>query len=648
MTLRKITTQFTLDSKGFVTGAKDIVSKTKSITYSSKEAAAAYESAFGDMDQSVKMTSQELEAHLAKIKKIEREANKNAQAYTRITSTLKNQAHMLTMTNEQQEVFLALQKLGANATEKQRVEVEELVLAKQRLVAKTKEASKQSERQATISKKATANFEQLSREYKHLTARTGQSAERQEKMNALQRLGTGATLSQKKAILGLVRAQQEQVAASNNTQNSMRGIRGQAQNIGWQLQDISVQYQMLGMNAQSTMLIIGQQGSQLASGFGATGALIGAGIAVGSAALGVLMKTMGGTGEQAKALEEEMKSLTDSIVKLNDVGQGKALGQQINARKATEDLVGLNKELKKAKERIAEAQDEANKKTFKLPSVEPRSQLPSIPKDEKMLREEAQQVDLLTVAYNKLKEDIKANEAVVAGATDASTKANQTAKELIKTIELEIEMYGKSSEALQIRKLEIAGANKESIERLRILNAEKNLLDQEAKKAKELAEQQKKEASDKEAADKKAAEAKLRAKKATDEYLQSLRDELHLLGLSKDEAIDYKNAKEAMASGSSVKSYALLTEISAQKKQIEEDKKAAEQSRRNLKINSDLVSSLVERGNAIGKTQSQLITTKLLRRQKLPRNRKRLLTHRRLLIKPHLTQRKLDQSVRQG
>jgi len=319
MTLRKITTQFTLDSKGFVTGAKDIVSKTKSITYSSKEAAAAYESAFGDMDQSVKMTSQELEAHLAKIKKIEREANKNAQAYTRITSTLKNQAHMLTMTNEQQEVFLALQKLGANATEKQRVEVEELVLAKQRLVAKTKEASKQSERQATISKKATANFEQLSREYKHLTARTGQSAERQEKMNALQRLGTGATLSQKKAILGLVRAQQEQVAASNNTQNSMRGIRGQAQNIGWQLQDISVQYQMLGMNAQSTMLIIGQQGSQLASGFGATGALIGAGIAVGSAALGVLMKTMGGTGEQAKALEEEMKSLTDSIVKLNDV-----------------------------------------------------------------------------------------------------------------------------------------------------------------------------------------------------------------------------------------------------------------------------------------------------------------------------------------
>ena len=312
MTLRKITTQFTLDSKGFVTGAKDIVSKTKSITFSSKEAAAAYESAFGNMDKSVKMTSQELEAHLVKIKKIEREANKNANAYNRVTSSLKNQAHMLTLTNNQQQVYLALQKLGANATDAQKVEVEELVMAQQRLAVKTELANNATEKQAKASKRATANFEQLSNEYKHLTIRTGQSAERQEKMNALQRLGAGATLTQRKEILKLVQAQQMQVKASASTQKSMRGLRGQAQNLGWQLQDVAVQAQM----GTSAFVILGQQGSQLASGFGAQGALIGAGIAVASALAGVAISTYKakkGIGDLEKITQELNEAFKEGV-----------------------------------------------------------------------------------------------------------------------------------------------------------------------------------------------------------------------------------------------------------------------------------------------------------------------------------------------
>lgn len=154
-------------------------------------------------------------------------------------------------------------------------------------------------REATRSEKA---FNRLANEYTHLTAKTGKSADVQEKMNALQRLGSNATLTQKKDIIRLVKAQQEQVKATNSTQRSFRGLRGQAQNLGWQLQDVAVQAQM-GTNA---LVILGQQGSQLASGFGATGALVGAFIAVGAAVAGVLAPSLFKAGKSVDELKDKM------------------------------------------------------------------------------------------------------------------------------------------------------------------------------------------------------------------------------------------------------------------------------------------------------------------------------------------------------
>ena len=157
-------------------------------------------------------------------------------------------------------------------------------------------------------------YNSLSNEYKNLTLKTGKSAEVQEKMNALHRLGAGATLTQKKEIIRLVRAQQAQVKATNSTQKSMRGLRGQAQNLGWQLQDVAVQAQM----GTDGLVILGQQGSQLASGFGAMGALIGAGIAVGAAGIGVFSKLMKEVEVDTKVFEERVKSLKGSLDALND------------------------------------------------------------------------------------------------------------------------------------------------------------------------------------------------------------------------------------------------------------------------------------------------------------------------------------------
>ena len=135
-------------------------------------------------------------------------------------------------------------------------------------------------RETTRSEKA---FNQLSREYAHLASRTGKTADEQEILHAQYRLGAQATKQQKDQAAALVASYQAQRDAANQTQGSMRGLRGQAQNLGWQLQDVAVQAQM-GTNA---LVILGQQGSQLASGFGATGALVGAAIAVASAIAGV-------------------------------------------------------------------------------------------------------------------------------------------------------------------------------------------------------------------------------------------------------------------------------------------------------------------------------------------------------------------------
>jgi len=206
--------------------------------------------------------------------------------------------------NRESEVAAAsMNKLGAAIGEKLgkkvSVTVDNTHELKQTLSAAAREAARSEK-----------NYNRLSGEYKNLTARTGKTAAQQEKMNALQRLGAGATLTQKKAIINLVKAQQEQVKVSGKVQGSMRGLRGQAQNLGWQLQDVAVQAQM-GTNA---LVILGQQGSQLASGFGATGALIGAGIAVGAALVGVAisaLKAKKGIGNLEKITTELNKAFRE-------------------------------------------------------------------------------------------------------------------------------------------------------------------------------------------------------------------------------------------------------------------------------------------------------------------------------------------------
>ena len=168
---------------------------------------------------------------------------------------------------------------------------------------------------ANEASKASKNYKQLSDEYNLLSSMIGKSADEQQVLNAVFRLGAGATEEQRKRVETLVRSYQQQRDALNKTQGSFRGLRGQMQNFGYQMQDVAVQVGM-GTNA---FTILSQQGSQFAAGFGPTGAVVGAGIAVagviGSLLVPNLLKGSKATDELTDKLKElaEASGLTEEM-----------------------------------------------------------------------------------------------------------------------------------------------------------------------------------------------------------------------------------------------------------------------------------------------------------------------------------------------
>ena len=139
------------------------------------------------------------------------------------------------------------------------------------------------------------------------------SADEQQIFNAQMRAGVQPTSDAGLKIESLIKKQQRLAASSGKASTSFRGLRGQMQNISWQAQDIAVQMQM----GTDSLVIFSQQGSQLASGFGPKGALVGALIAVGGAIGGVALKALTGK-ESLKELEAN--SITYSLLKeLNDI-----------------------------------------------------------------------------------------------------------------------------------------------------------------------------------------------------------------------------------------------------------------------------------------------------------------------------------------
>jgi hypothetical protein len=116
---------------------------------------------------------------------------------------------------------------------------------------------------------------------------------------------------------------------ANKTNGPFRAMRGSVQQVSWQLQDVQAQM------GTSMFTILGQQGPQLASIFGPGGAVVGAFIAFGAMAAGVLYTTLSGASKLTKELTKETENLYEKTDELN--GALKELAM-LQAAKRQEEL----------------------------------------------------------------------------------------------------------------------------------------------------------------------------------------------------------------------------------------------------------------------------------------------------------------------
>lgn len=103
----------------------------------------------------------------------------------------------------------------------------------------------------------------------------------------------------------------KQAKKTSGSVGTMRRSMGQ---LGFQVQDVAVQLQA----GQNAMLILGQQGSQVASIFGPSGAIVGAFLAVGAALASAVVPGLFKTKDATKELETSMTTLEGIITKTKD------------------------------------------------------------------------------------------------------------------------------------------------------------------------------------------------------------------------------------------------------------------------------------------------------------------------------------------
>lgn len=162
---------------------------------------------------------------------------------------------------------------------------------------------------------------------------------------------TGAGKAAKSGFDDVAKAALKSEQATAQASVGMNRLRGIAQNAGYQLQDVAVQAQM----GASAFTILGQQGSQFASAFGPTGAIVGAIIAVGSAVGGVLFKSFMDASKAMEEMTENTKKLVKEYKEFNEEQQkivNKGLGFTIadQNKKYEEQTKLIDDQIKKIKE----------------------------------------------------------------------------------------------------------------------------------------------------------------------------------------------------------------------------------------------------------------------------------------------------------
>ena len=140
-------------------------------------------------------------------------------------------------------------------------------------------------------------------------------------------------------------------AGAQKATGSFRTMKGATTQLGYQMQDIAIQAQM----GTSAFVILGQQGSQIASLFGPGGALFGAVLAISAAIGGTLVTALNQTKEEMNALPDALQKRLDDIKKrYGEIGEStKAAFQEVEMAKLNAEYDKHSKELAKIDKLIA-------------------------------------------------------------------------------------------------------------------------------------------------------------------------------------------------------------------------------------------------------------------------------------------------------
>ena len=139
---------------------------------------------------------------------------------------------------------------------------------------------------------------------------------------------------------------------ANRTSRMARGGIGQ---LGYQIQDVAVQIQ----GGQNLGLILGQQGSQIASVFGTGGIVAGAIISIGALIATTMIPKLFESGQEAKLLDEIFKDLNDTLLTVGNDGVFTLKSQFEELARVNKDYakVTLMSSLLKAQEAIRLSQE---------------------------------------------------------------------------------------------------------------------------------------------------------------------------------------------------------------------------------------------------------------------------------------------------
>lgn len=326
-----------------------------------------FRKAVTDLDGSVDMLNSSLGDNVTvTARKVQNDKEAQAQAkllltqqerqirrYDQAARALQHQIDLTGKNRTEQAQLNAVYSLGARATKEQRDSISRLAAAaseaqqaQERRAAAERELIAEQQREAQAQQRQAQQNQNVIDQYQNLINVSQRYAGNTELVTAQARLNANATEQQRQELARLVTQYQAARNTGDAARRSMRRFRGVAQNLGWQLQDVAVQLQM-GANG---FMVFGQQGSQLASSFGAWGALIGAGIAVFGAAMPTLLNALG----EAQTSTKELDTITQHLNSTFDQSTTTVNGLS----KEVQDLYELDARL--ARLRMVGAMAEAN------------------------------------------------------------------------------------------------------------------------------------------------------------------------------------------------------------------------------------------------------------------------------------------------